>query len=77
MHAVLALPNMTLLEAPWVNRDGETDVVWSYPEVVEGYALPLEGPGLGHWKKQAPGPNNGQRVARQIGSPRFPRRKFP
>ena len=43
---------MTLLEAPWANRDAETDVaggapVWPYPEIVDGYALPLEGPGLG------------------------------
>jgi L-alanine-DL-glutamate epimerase-like enolase superfamily enzyme len=43
---------VTLLEAPWANRDAETDVaggapVWPYPEVVDGYALPPEGPGLG------------------------------
>jgi hypothetical protein len=42
-----AIPNGTLLEAPWVYREAETDVVWPYPEVVDGYALPLEGPGLG------------------------------
>jgi galactonate dehydratase len=47
LHAALAIPNVTLLEAPWVNGSGETDVVWPYPEVVDGYALPLEGPGLG------------------------------
>ena len=47
LHAALAIPNVTLLEAPWVNREVETDVVWPYPEVVEGYALPLEGLGLG------------------------------
>jgi L-alanine-DL-glutamate epimerase-like enolase superfamily enzyme len=38
---------VTLLEAPWANGSGKTDVVLPFPEVVEGYALPLEGPGLG------------------------------
>jgi hypothetical protein len=43
---------VTLLEAPWANRDAETDVaggasVGPYPGIVDGYALPLEGPGLG------------------------------
>ena len=47
LHAALAMPNVMLLEAPWVNGAGETDVVGPYPEVVDGYALPLEGPGLG------------------------------
>jgi L-alanine-DL-glutamate epimerase-like enolase superfamily enzyme len=52
LHAALATPNVTLLEAPWVNGSGETDVaggapVWPYPEIVDGYALPLEGTGLG------------------------------
>jgi galactonate dehydratase len=47
LHAALAIPNVTLLEAPWANRDAETDVCWPYPEIVDGYALPLEGPGLG------------------------------
>ena len=47
LHAALAIPNVTLLEAPWANRDVETDVCWPYPEIVDGYALPLEGPGLG------------------------------
>jgi L-alanine-DL-glutamate epimerase-like enolase superfamily enzyme len=47
LHAALAIPNVTLLEAPWANRDAETDVCWSYPEIVDGYAPPLEGPGLG------------------------------
>jgi len=47
-----AIPNVTLLEAPWVNGSGGTDVTggtpaWLYPEVVDGYALPLEEPGLG------------------------------
>ena len=47
LHTALAIPNVTLLEAPWANHDGETDVCWPYPEIVDGYALPLEGPGLG------------------------------
>jgi L-alanine-DL-glutamate epimerase-like enolase superfamily enzyme len=38
---------VTLLEAPWANGSGKTDVVWPFPGVVEGYALPLEAPGLG------------------------------
>ena len=48
LHASLAIPNVVLMEAPWVNRaDPQTDVVFPYPKVVDGYALPLEGPGLG------------------------------
>lgn len=47
LHASLAIPNVVMMEAPWVNHEGETDVVWPYPEVVDGYALPLAGPGLG------------------------------
>ena len=47
LHAALAIPTVTLLEAPSVNGQGETDVCWPYPQVVDGYALPLEGPGLG------------------------------
>jgi len=47
LHAALAIPNVTLLEAPWVNGSAETDVVGPYPEVIDGYALPLEDPGLG------------------------------
>ena len=47
LHAALAIPNVTLLEAPWANHEPETDVCWPYPEIVDGCALPLEGPGLG------------------------------
>ena len=48
LHASLAIPNVVLMEAPWVNSaDPKTDVVFPYPKVVDGYALPLEGPGLG------------------------------
>ena len=45
--SLAAIPNVTLLEAPWANREPETDVCWPYPKIVDGYALPLEGPGLG------------------------------
>lgn len=47
LHAALAIPNITMIEAPWVNGDGNTDVASPYPRVEGGYALPLEGPGLG------------------------------
>ncbi|MBN1400462.1 MAG: galactonate dehydratase [Anaerolineae bacterium] len=47
LHVSLALNNVVLMEAPFVNYDAETDVVGPYPQVVDGYALPLEGPGLG------------------------------
>ena len=48
VHASLAIPNVVLMEAPWINRiNPETSIVSPYPEVVDGYALPLEGPGLG------------------------------
>jgi len=51
LHAALAIPNVALMEAPWVNRDpdrlGENAVALPFPQVVDGYALPLEGPGLG------------------------------
>lgn len=48
VHASLAIANVVLLEAPWVNHDAKrTEIVGPYPEVVDGYALPLEGPGLG------------------------------
>ena len=47
LHAALAIPNVVLIEAPWVNGDARTDVVGPYPKFEGGYALPLEGPGLG------------------------------
>ncbi|MBN2130162.1 MAG: hypothetical protein JW741_11730 [Sedimentisphaerales bacterium] len=47
LHAALAIPNITMIEAPWVNGDGKSDVVTPYPTVERGFALPLEGPGLG------------------------------
>jgi galactonate dehydratase len=47
LHAALAIPNVALIEAPWVNSDAKTGVVSPYPRVEKGYALPLEGPGLG------------------------------
>ncbi|NLS77139.1 MAG: galactonate dehydratase [Chloroflexi bacterium] len=47
IHAALAIPNVVLVEAPFVNREPITDVVGPFPAVQDGYALPLEGPGLG------------------------------
>ena len=45
--SLAAIPNVTLLEAPWADCETETDVCRPYPEIVDGYALPLEGSGLG------------------------------
>jgi galactonate dehydratase len=47
LHAALAIPNVAMIEAPWANSDPKTDVVSPYPRVEAGYALPLDGPGLG------------------------------
>ncbi len=47
VHAALAIPNVTMIEAPFVNSDAKPDVVSPYPKFEAGYALPLEGPGLG------------------------------
>lgn len=47
LHAALAIPNITMIEAPWVNGNGQGDVVTPYPAVENGFALPLENPGLG------------------------------
>jgi galactonate dehydratase len=47
LHAALAIPNVEMIEAPWVNGDGKWDVVGPYPAFEKGFALPLEGPGLG------------------------------
>ena len=47
VHASLAIPNVALLEAGLMGGDGQTDVVGPYPKMVDGYALPPEGPGLG------------------------------
>ena len=47
LHASLAIPNVTMIEAPFVNSDPKPDVVSPFPKVEAGYALPLEGPGLG------------------------------
>jgi L-alanine-DL-glutamate epimerase-like enolase superfamily enzyme len=51
LHAALAIPNVTRLEAPRANRDAATEVtsgtlIWPYPEIVDEYALSLDGPGL-------------------------------
>ena len=47
LHAALSIPNITLIEAPWVNNNRDPEVVNPFPAVENGYALPLEGPGLG------------------------------
>ena len=47
LHAALAIPNVALIEAPWANSDAQGDVVTPYPKIENGFALPLEGPGLG------------------------------
>ena len=47
LHAALTIPNLAMIEAPWVNGNRDPKVVKPFPEVVDGYALPLEGPGLG------------------------------
>ena len=48
LHAALAIPNIALMEAPFVNSTGSRpDVVSPYPKMEAGFALPLEGPGLG------------------------------
>jgi len=47
LHAALAIPNVALMEAPFVNSDPAPDVVSPYPKMEKGFALPLEGPGLG------------------------------
>ena len=47
MHAALAIPNITMIEAPFVNGNPSTAVAGPFPEFIDGYALPLEAPGLG------------------------------
>ena len=47
LHAALAISNVVLLEAPWIDRNPVSDIVSPFPEVKKGYALPLEGSGLG------------------------------
>ncbi len=49
LHAALAIANVVLLEAPWINRDpvSVSDITSPFPSVEKGYALPLEAPGLG------------------------------
>ena len=47
LHAALAIPNLEMIEAPWVNSEQKQGVVWPYPRMEKGFALPLEGPGLG------------------------------
>jgi galactonate dehydratase len=47
VHAALAIPNIALCEGGGMAGSGKTDIVWPFPKMVDGYALPPEGPGLG------------------------------
>jgi len=47
LHSALSIPNITMMEAPFVNNPSEPKVAKPFPKVVDGYALPLEGNGLG------------------------------
>ena len=47
LHAALNIPNLTMIEAPWANGYSEPKIVKPYPLIENGFALPLEGPGLG------------------------------
>jgi galactonate dehydratase len=48
LHASLAIANIELMEAPFANRDNtHTNICGPFPIVENGYALPLNGPGLG------------------------------
>ena len=47
LHSALSIPNITMMEAPFVNGNPSTTVAGPFPKVEEGYALPLENPGLG------------------------------
>jgi galactonate dehydratase len=47
LHAALSIQNIEMIEAPWVNSNQDPKVVKPFPKVENGYALPLEGPGLG------------------------------
>ncbi len=47
VHAALSIPNIALLEGGGLAGSRQTDVVGPYPPVVDGYALPPTGPGLG------------------------------
>ena len=47
LHAALSIPNVTMMEGGWVNSPRDPKVVRPFPEVIKGYAQPLEGNGLG------------------------------
>jgi galactonate dehydratase len=50
LHAALAIPNLVLLEAPFVNSpnpERSNGIASGFPAVIDGYALPPENPGLG------------------------------
>jgi galactonate dehydratase len=47
LHLAFALPNVTLVEAPWALEEIRSRVAWPYPRVENGYAFPPQGAGLG------------------------------
>ena len=49
VHAALAIPNVTMIEGGAIHNLNQpmADVAGPYPEVVDGYVLPPEAPGLG------------------------------
>jgi len=48
LHVSLAIANIELMEAPFANRDAtHSNICGPFPTVKNGFALPLEGPGLG------------------------------
>jgi galactonate dehydratase len=67
LHAALAIANVVLLEAPWINREppAVSEIVAPFPSVENGYALPLSAPGLGiEFNEQAA--RNAKFVARRL-----------
>ena len=49
LHAALAIPNITMMEGGAILglNHSSKDVAWPFPEVIDGYALPPDKPGLG------------------------------
>jgi len=67
LHASLAIPNVTMMEAPFANSNGKTYVAAPYPLVRTGYAYPLEGPGLGVTVDEAAAEAHRYTPRRQVG----------
>ena len=49
LHAALAIPNITMMEGGSIlgPNHSSKDAAWPFPEVIDGYALPTDKPGLG------------------------------